>query len=282
MINHPRKRTLNVFGSRVAYWVFNPGKSQTIVLVHGLRGTHHGLQNVVDLLDDFCIISPDLPGFGQSTPMTERQHDIAGYSDFVEALMDHLHLQRPVLLGHSFGSIVASYFAAHLPKRLSKLILINPIATPALHGPRRLFTKAAQGFYWLGQKLPANVGHRLLASKTVTLATSVTLAKTKDKLLRKKIHASHLQHFSSFQTRDALAEAFTASISNTATDYAANIQAPTLLIAGDIDDIAPLHGQYALEQQIPDAQLVVAKNVGHLIHHEAPELAAEAIKRFLS
>lgn len=280
MSDHPPKNTVKILGSNVAYWAFNPSKTQTIVLVHGFRGTHHGLQNVVDLLGEFCIISPDLPGFGESTPMTQRPHDIAGYSDFVEDFMQQLKLDRPMLLGHSFGSIVASNVAARSPGHLSKLILINPIATPALSGPRKIPTKIAEGFYWLGRKLPGQAGHKLLASKAITLSTSVLLTKTKDKALRKKIHASHLKHFSSFQTKDALAEAFLASISATATDHAESIQAPTLLIAGDIDDIAPVKGQYELERRIPNAQLVIAKDVGHLIHHEAPELAAEAIRRF--
>ncbi|HEU5187952.1 MAG TPA: alpha/beta fold hydrolase, partial [Candidatus Saccharimonadales bacterium] len=59
---------VKIQGSQVHYWVFNPKRQQTIVMIHGFRGTHHGLQNIIDRLDDYKIIIPDLPGFGASTP----------------------------------------------------------------------------------------------------------------------------------------------------------------------------------------------------------------------
>jgi pimeloyl-ACP methyl ester carboxylesterase len=272
---------LSVFGSKVTYWIFNPSKKQTIFMVHGFRGTHHGLQTIIDNLSDFRIVIPDLPGFGDSTPMTERVHDIAGYSEFVEYMIQKLDLAHCVLLGHSFGSIIASEVAARSQIPIQKLILINPIATPALQGPRKLFTQFAIAYYWLGRKLPKKVGEALLKNKSVTLSTSALLAKTKDKNLRKRIHKAHLTHFSRFQTRETLNEAFMASVSATAADHAAAITMPTLLIVGEIDDVAPLKGQRKLARSIPQATLIEIAKVGHLIHHEAPEQAAAAMTQFL-
>ncbi|HEX4662176.1 MAG TPA: alpha/beta hydrolase, partial [Candidatus Saccharimonadales bacterium] len=64
--------------------------------------------------------------------------------------------------------------------------------------------------------------------------------------------------------------------------YARRITIPTLLIVGAIDDIAPLSAQYGLRGQLPTASLVIINNVGHLIHHEAPDQAAATIEKFLS
>ncbi len=272
---------IKLFGSDVAYWIFNEHQPTTIVMVHGFRGTHHGLQAIIDELPEFRIIIPDLPGFGESTPMTEYQHDIAGYSASIIQFMRALQLDQPVLLGHSFGSIIAAHIAAYEPQSISKLILINAIATSPLKGPRKLLGKLTSSYYWLGRRLPEGAGHALLASPIITFSTSVIMAKTKDKQLRKAIHKSHLTHFSTFQSRDSLHEAFQASISSTALDYASLITAPTLLIAGEIDDIAPLKGQYVLEKRIANARLVTLPKVGHLIHHETPQQAAQAIKQFL-
>jgi pimeloyl-ACP methyl ester carboxylesterase len=108
------------------------------------------------------------------------------------------------------------------------------------------------------------------------------LAKTKDKALKADIHRHHLQHFSSFQTRQTLLEAFDASIEHTVAEFAFDIHMPTLLIAGAIDDIAPLKSQFELERLFPDARLLVIQNVGHLIHREAPKEAVEAIREFLA
>jgi pimeloyl-ACP methyl ester carboxylesterase len=272
-----------IFGSEVNYWIYNPTKHRTIVMVHGFRGTHHGLHDIIAQLPDYQIIIPDIPGFGESTPMSERRHDIDGYGDFFAKFIEKLDLkEKPALLGHSFGSIVAARVAAHRPELFTKLILVNAIASPALKGPRTIFSHGAKFYYRIGAALPESVGRAFLSNPLMVRATSELLTKTKNKALKKDIHRHHLEHFSSFQDRKALLEAFNASVGHTALDYAADITAPTLLIAGDADDIAPLKGQYELEAKLPDARLVVLPNIGHLIHREGPKEAAEAIDRFLS
>lgn len=277
----PTEQHIQIYGSNVCYWVYNPKKTDVIVMVHGFRGTHHGLEEIIKNLPEFKIIIPDLPGFGQSTPMTNYLHDIVGYSNFVQQFIKQVAPNKPTLLGHSFGSIVATHVASAKPQLINKLILVNAIATPALKGPQQIFTQIALAYYWLGQKLPKKPGTALLASRTITLGSSILMAKTKDKQLRKHIHQSHLAHFSQFQNREVLGQSFKASISNTATDFAKQVNTPTLLIAGEIDDIAPVKGQYVLEKTIPNARLVTIAGVGHLIHHEAPKQAARTIEEFL-
>jgi pimeloyl-ACP methyl ester carboxylesterase len=274
------EHTIGILGSNVHYWAFNPDKPRTIVMIHGFRGTHHGLQDIIDLLPDYHIIIPDLPGFGESTPMSIR-HDIAGYTNFVQQFIQKLKLDRPVLLGHSFGSIITASVAASSPQLISKLILVNAIALPALKGPRKLMSQATKLYYQLSAALPEKPGRALLSSKAVTQATSVLLAKTRDHALRADIHHHHQQHFSTFQTRQVLLESFDASIGHAVLDYAPHINMPTLLIAGAIDDIAPLQGQHALQRALPNAQLIAIPGVGHLIHYEKPKEAAETITNFL-
>jgi len=65
---------LQLFGSRTRYWEYGtPQTGPTIVVVHGYRGDHHGLEPVVNLLEDFHVISPDLPGFGEMTWKSSRR-----------------------------------------------------------------------------------------------------------------------------------------------------------------------------------------------------------------
>ncbi|HSE29777.1 MAG TPA: alpha/beta hydrolase [Candidatus Saccharimonadales bacterium] len=275
------KNQINIFGSTVKYWVFNADKPKTLVMIHGFRGTHHGLQLIIDRLPDFKIIIPDLPGFGESTPLKNKPHTINGYCDFLKEFIKRVAPEQPFLLGHSFGSIIVSHFAAKNPNAISKLILINAIAEPPLKGPQKVATKIAVLYYWLGQKLPQKMGEKMLRSKIVIFGASLLMTTTKDKALRKFIHENHLKYFSTFQDRDTLREAFEASTKNTASDKADVIKVPTLMIAGELDKIAPLRSQHNLVKIIPDAQLVVFK-AGHLIHHEAPTEAASSIRNFLT
>lgn len=265
----------------VHYWVYNPHGTQTIVMIHGFRGDHHGLEDIVaELPKKYRVIVPDLPGFGESGEFKGR-HDIENYTQFIHEFIQEATESPTILLGHSFGSILTAHYAAEHPKAITKLILVNPIASPALKGKKAIFSHLTVFYYWLGNKLPARAGHKLLSSKAIVLTMSALLAKTKDKTLRRKIHQGHLAHFSSFQSRRVVMESFKASVSYTATEKADQITTPTLLIVGEIDDIAPLSGQKQLQQKLTGSQLIVAPKVGHLIHHEAPDIAAAAIDAFV-
>ncbi len=273
------EKRINLLGSDVHYWEFNAGASPTIVMIHGFRGTHHGLQYVVDNLPGVHIIVPDLPGFDASSPMTERPHNIVGYRDFTEAFIAKLDLKKPpILLGHSFGSIVTAAVAAHNPKYIHQLILVNAIASPTKDA---VFSWVADIFYWLGHNLPEKAGRALLGNPLIVRSITIMLAKTNDKTLRKLIHQNHLQYFSTFRSRQTLNEAYKAGISHTATQYAKDISTSTLVIAGENDDIAPLAGQKKLIKTLQKGTLIVLPDVGHLVHYEKPAEVAAAIRDFI-
>ena len=81
-----QRREVEVLGGTTAYWVYGPPDAETtIIAVHGFRGEHHGLEPVVAHLDGVRIISPDLPGFGETPPLPGRRHDLSAYSRVVDA-----------------------------------------------------------------------------------------------------------------------------------------------------------------------------------------------------
>jgi pimeloyl-ACP methyl ester carboxylesterase len=294
-LNRREHRTmLNVLGSETAVFTYEPvvhgaeasaerGSTPTILAVHGFRGTHHGLLRIVDGLPGVRVIMPDLPGFGASAPLAEGRHDIDGYVAWLGALADELGLgQGTVLLGHSFGSIVAAHFCAALPRRFSRLILVNPISAPALEGPKGLLSRLAVGYYRAAAALPERLGSALLRHPLIVRLMSEAMAKTSDPELRGFVHGQHAAYFSSFANRDLLLESFKASISHTAADAVDELDLPVLLVAGDRDEVAPLPAVRAFHERLADSRLTVIPGVGHLIHYESPRPAAEAIRAFLS
>ena len=264
-----------------AYWEYGSDRNRTIIMIHGFRGTHHGLKKIVEQLPEYRIIVPDMPGFGESSPL-DQPHDIDGYVAFLKEFIAALKLKSPpVLLGHSFGSIITSHFAARYPHMITKLILVNPISAPALEGPRGVMTRLAIAYYWLGKKLPQSASTKWLSAKPIIKIMSVTMAKSKDRATRAFIHDQHLQHFSTFADRDVLSQAFRTSVSNDVSHVADALRVPTLLIAGELDDITTIKKQRELQAKIPSSQLHIIDGVGHLIHYEKPVEAATAIRTFL-
>ncbi|WP_405372744.1 MULTISPECIES: alpha/beta fold hydrolase [unclassified Microbacterium] len=274
------RHEIEVAGTRTAYWVYGRADADiTIIAVHGFRGEHHGLEPIVAFLDGIRVVSPDLPGFGETSPFADRAHDLDGYASWLTAFAEQV-APGAVILGHSFGSIVASAAVAR-GLETPKLILINPIGAPALEGPRGILTRLAIFYYWAGATLPGFLGAAILRNRLIVRATSIAMAKTKDRALRAFIHDQHDTYFSRFADRDTLHEAFVTSVSNDVRAAARTISQPTLLIAAERDDITPLAAQDELQRMFDDADLVVIPDVGHLIHYETPREAASAVTRFL-
>ncbi|WP_019482801.1 alpha/beta fold hydrolase [Arthrobacter sp. TB 23] len=279
--------THSYLGATQRYWDFSPAPGApanvpTLFMVHGFRGDHHGLLRIVEALPSHRIVVPDLPGFGQSEAL-DGVHDVDAYADFVGFSFTALALgPATVLLGHSFGSIVAARWAAAHPSAIAALVLINPICEPALEGANRLASKLAAVYYRVGAALPEKLGLAVLGNPGIVLGMSSMMAKTKDRALRRYIHGQHLSYFSTYASRRVLLEAFQASITGTVRDVATRLAMPVLLIAAEKDDLGSVAGQRDLAGLIADARLEIIPEVGHLVHYETPDEAARLIENFLA
>lgn len=122
-------------GRVLAYRCFGEPSGRGTFFFHGFPGS--GLQGA--LLDDaardagVCLVAPDRPGFGHSSPHARRS--IAGFSSDVAVLADHLGFDRFDLLGVSCGGPYALACAASLAPRVGRVALlagIGPMDRPEL------------------------------------------------------------------------------------------------------------------------------------------------------
>ena len=276
-----REDVVTILGSETHYWVYGPDDAAvTIVVAHGYRGEHHGLEPVIAQFRGVRFIGADMPGFGESGELTAG-HSIDSYAHWLAAFMKELKLTDAVVLGHSFGSIISSYAIANELIAPPKLILINPIAAPALEGPSAFLTRLTMAFYRISLKLPERIGYWQLSNWMVIRGMSVKLAETKDKVLRRWIHDQHHTYFGRFASRQSVVDSFDASVSYTVGDFAEKLTMPVLLIGAEKDPITAVKHLHALAARIPNGELHVIPNVGHLIHYEVPRVAAELIIDFL-
>ncbi|XKH54045.1 alpha/beta hydrolase [Citricoccus nitrophenolicus] len=271
-----------------------------IVAVHGFRGDHHGLALLTDCLPGVEIFLPELPGFGHSPAFPDAPHTVPHYVTALGSAVEALRLvpgtfagrhaaappaslPRPTLLGHSFGSVIASQLAAAAPDRWDGLVLLNPICEPALTADdstsKVLLSRIAEGYYEVSAALPERLGSALLSSPLVVWITGTVMAKTEDRHTLAYLHDQHQNYFSAYDHRQVLVEAYRASTSGSVLDVAEQLRLPVLLVAGADDELGSVRGQKKLARRIgrasPRAQLEILDGVGHLIHYErAPEAAA--------
>lgn len=274
------EHTIRINDSEVHYWEYGDAHKPTIVVVHGYRGTHHGLEYVIaHLLPDFHIITPDLPGFGKSSDFPSLPHTIQSYSSTVHQLITQLSLDGCILLGHSMGTVVVADILKHAPTIATAAIMINPVSET----PPKLRLLPGHIYHSIaGKYLPENLGNAVLKNKTLLLAGSIVMTKTKDPELRKLIHWNHTTYMQNFASRKSLLESLASANSTSLSDYIPYLQVPLLMIVGKSDAIAPVQGQRRIAKRLPTAQLVEIERVGHIIHYEHPKQAADAIKAFLA
>jgi pimeloyl-ACP methyl ester carboxylesterase len=270
------------------YWFYpaNHVGAKTLIFIHGYRGNHHGLEAIAGALPDFNILIPDLPGFGQSTPFA-GEHNIESYVTWLKQFVEHVVLEqtlkaKPVLVGHSFGSILSAAFAAQ-STALSHLVLINPVSAPALEGPKAAMTQLVKLMFWLSGVLPLKAGLAMLKSWPMVRGMSIVMTKSFNRELRQWVHAQHDANFNDFANRRVAIEGYNASISHNVGDYAAAFTVPTTLIIGAKDDITSVKQQEAMAATIA-AQwtLTNLRRVGHLTHYEKPFEVAAAIRADLT
>lgn len=269
-----------IAGARCRWWVYGKTDAAPLVLIHGFRGDHHGLELIAQGLEDYCVYIPDLPGFGRSEPIPGAEHAVSTYAAWLVEFVEMLGRDPVHLVGHSFGSIITSYTAMVRPQLFTRLTLINPICQLALDGDQKIMTRLAELYYGAGARLPSSLGFALLRSRLVTRLSSEFMMKTPDPQLRSFINGQHDAYFGAFASRDAVLQAYRASISATAADFAPRIPLPVQMIVAEKDDLGTLELQEQMAASLQQGRFDLIPEVGHLIHYETPLRAAALIKEF--
>lgn len=278
--SHGKLHEATMNGSLTRWWEYGDRSGETLVLVHGFRGDHHGLELLAQGLLDYRVLIPDLPGFGRSEPIPAAEHNVSTYAAWLAEFLEFT-VQEPIhLVGHSFGSIVSSYLTATRPDLVQRLTLINPICEPALDGDQKLMSRLAEMYYAAGAILPGPLGFSLLKSHIITRLSSEFMMKNSNAELRNFINGQHAAYFGAFSSRDAVLQAYRASISSTAAEFTPVITAPVQMIVAEEDDLGSMEGQRSMFAALQRGRCDVIPEVGHLIHYETPLRAAALIADF--
>ena len=102
------------------------------MLLHGFASNKEVWLKVAKLLTPhFHLIIPDLPGWGESSRMTEASYDIDAQATRLDGFVQTLGLQQFVLVGHSMGGAIAGVYAAEHPEHVAELALVDAFGLKA-------------------------------------------------------------------------------------------------------------------------------------------------------
>ncbi|MFK4185678.1 alpha/beta fold hydrolase [Streptomyces sparsogenes] len=132
MIDTSTRAALNLGGRRLSYLDFG-GTGRPLIALHGHLSEAATFAPLAQALDpSWRLIAPDQRGQGESDRADDYSRE--GYLADIQALFDHMGLDRAVVLGHSLGAINAYQFAARHPERVSALINTEGAAALGLDG----------------------------------------------------------------------------------------------------------------------------------------------------
>ncbi|MDO4527218.1 MAG: alpha/beta hydrolase [bacterium] len=240
----------------------------TLLLLHGFRGTSDGLEDVADALTKrgFKVDVPDLPPFGKAGAM--KEYTPQAYAQYVKDYIARRGLKKPVLVGHSMGSIVAAVTASEYPEVMAdKLVLLAPISDK----PHGVFARLAPLI-------------AIAPSDLVTLVCTLFLKRTNDWDEFWEMLAVSCLSGRKFTSRTDVLKAAKFSMRYKVGDF--KFRQETLLLAGDKDrlikKVKTEKLAAELKKQGVKCKTEFLPNEGHLLNYEAPGLVAEKIAEFIS
>ena len=262
-------------GRHIAYWEGGDPKGPPVLLVHGLGGDHRGLIGCTTALGSCRLIIPDLPGYGLSAPL-QTTHSLQAYADFLDTFRAQLDIERLAVLGHSFGAAIALTYAASYPKRLTKLILLNPVVGASHSRSTRLGTL----YMTIACLFPERIAHALVCNKAAVYVTDRAVMTRGGKPYRKKILREDYTNYRRASVR-AMQEGIASLAHTTIRTLTPQAHVATYIIAGKKDTVSSMAESNQLATALA-AQYTVIDEGGHLYPLEDPDHASMLVQQFLN
>jgi len=272
-------RFVEVNGVNVHYKIYGQGEP-TFVLLHGFGASVFSWREVVEPLAQYgTVIAYDRPAFGLTErPLeweSENPYGPQAQVDIVIGLMNELGVEKAILVGNSAGGTVSMQVALQHPERVEALILVDAAVYAGGGAPSwsRPILKTPQMNH-LGPLIA-----RQLQAQGVEFIKTAWHDPSK---ITQDIFDGYQKPLQTENWDKALWQLTVASEESGLVERLAEITLPTLVITGDDDRIVPTEQSLRLADELPNAELKVITQSGHLPHEEKPVEFMQAVTEFLS
>jgi pimeloyl-ACP methyl ester carboxylesterase len=279
-VNFPKPG--RVYAAGIDTFYLEAGEGEPVVLLHGLGSTNSGmLPTLDDLGRDYRVISPDIPGFGDSAKPLRAYH--AGFfARWLIGFLDALGIERAHLIGNSMGGRIALEVGLRAPERVDRLVLLAPAV--ALKKAREFapIVRALRPELALLPMLARRAHVRFVTRSLFADSTRI------DSTWHEAAIDEFLRIFSSARGRiaffSALREIYL-DVPHGPRGFWTRLPAlarPALFLWGDRDPLVPAKFARHVERALPDAVSIVLPDCGHVPHFEYPARTHRLIREFLA
>ncbi len=251
---------ININNLKINYIEEGPDTKTNIILLHGWGTSIDSFKPIIENISkNYKVYAIDFPGFGKSQKPDES-YTVEDYSKIVLEFINKLNLENVVLVGHSFGGRVIIKLVGKLGYKPAKIILVD---SAGIRPKRKLK-------YYI----------KISVFKTVKYIVRILLGKNKSEEIINK----YKNKFGSQDYKNAdetMKKVFKNVVNEDLTPYLKNINAPTLLIWGELDNDTPLKDAQKMEQLINNSGLVVIKGAGHFSYLNDINYFMVVVNKFL-
>lgn len=235
------------------------GQGSPIILMHGWGCQASTLASIARIAQEqHTVYNLDFPGFGESDEPAEIW-GVEDYTRMLEEFVRKLGIEKPILLGHSFGGRVGILYSSR--NDVSKLILVDAAGIKPKRKLKyyiKIYSFKAGKRFWqllLGKERAEKRIERMRNSRA---SADYSAASPKMRAILSKVVNEDLKN------------------------VMPEIKAPTLLIWGENDTATPVSDARTMEKLIPDAGLVTFTGCGHYSFLDNPYQFAAVLRSFIN
>lgn len=252
------EKEITIDGITMHYDETGPAGGYPVVLMHGWGCDHTTVGSIASSLEKgMHVFSVDLPGHGKSDE-PESVWGVEDFTRFIERFISSLGLERPVLIGHSFGGRIALLLSSRNP--IPKIVLVDAAGIK----PKRGFTYYRKVYSF---KFIKNV---------LLLVYGKEKGRAKVEEWRGKKGSSDYRN-SSPVMRAVMSKCVNEDLKH----VMPSIKASALLIWGENDTATPITDAHIMQRLIPDAGLVAFPGCGHYSFLDNPLGFRTVLREFL-
>lgn len=240
------------------------GAGADVVLLHGWQCDRTLWRSLIEALAPHCRVTAiDFPAHGQSGRPPEAW-GVPAFADCTLALLDALDIRHCDLVAHSFGARVSIWMLKEQPARFGRAVFTG---AAGIKPPPTQRTRRRQKQYRALRRVCDSFSHIPFLRKAS--------GRAREALVQRYGSSDYVV------LDEAMRAVFREVVNLDLRPYLSEIQASTLLFWGEKDDLTPLWMGQMMQQEIPDAGLVVAQGAGHYAYLEQAAFFERVVKHFL-